>query len=118
MGLVDDAFERDFVVGCIVLQAPEDSGGICVGFTGERVWSLSRCMTLAKFLFGQKWLCRASLALAARSLRHCHFQEQVVGRDCGRQQALGEGVVWAERHRDELFELVELFTVCTVYSRA
>jgi hypothetical protein len=54
---------------------------------------------------------RTTFTFAASPLWHRHLEEQVVGRDCRGKQTLGEGVIWPERHRQELLELVIILAV-------
>ena len=96
VSLVNYTDKTDLVRRCIVLETLVNGRCIDVRLTAA----------LVCFFFTEKWPRSAALSFPTRSLGHCDLEKQIVGSHRGRQQSLGEGVVRAERHRDEFLELV------------
>lgn len=89
MGFVDQACYGDFVSLRIVLQASVEGG--CVDIC---IWL---CMVgVGDFCFGEKRAIGATLPLAASSFWKSDLEKQIVGGDRRGQQALSEGIVWAQ----------------------
>jgi hypothetical protein len=93
MSLVHHTCDRYFVGRYIILKTLEDGRSICVILASTKSIDIGVAVNL---FLGQKGSRCATLAFAASSLWHCHLQEQVVSRDCRREQTLSEWVVWSE----------------------